>query len=153
MSEHPSVADNVRFTVPGRIGGKQRAGRLIQFRHDGKPIVRSFNPPKSVKWEKTVADCATFQVMRRRPLMKGPIGLEVRVWQQPPVSWSKKKRERAVWITGKPDCDNVLKLIGDALNKVAWGDDSQIAHVVFSRCYSLTNNEHIDINIFPLEAS
>ena len=47
-----------------------------------------------------------------------------------PVSWSKAKRQEALEgklaHMGKPDWDNVGKIITDALNEVAWHDDSQI---------------------------
>lgn len=31
------------------------------------------------------------------------------------------------WHTGKPDADNLVKLIKDGLNGVAWADDAQVA--------------------------
>ena len=36
-----------------------------------------------------------------------------------------------------PDCDNVLKIILDALNGVVYEDDKQICNVIFSKTYSL----------------
>ena len=47
-----------------------------------------------------------------------------------PKSTSKKKRaemlDRVIKPTVKPDCDNIAKTILDALNKIAYDDDSQV---------------------------
>ncbi len=41
-------------------------------------------------------------------------------------SWSKKKKANAYWHTQRPDTDNLTKGIQDALNGIAYKDDSQI---------------------------
>lgn len=59
---------------------------------------------------------------------------------QVPGSWSKKKRaaalEGSIRPTGKPDCSNMVKLVEDALNGVAWRDDSQIVSLGVRKRYA-----------------
>lgn len=41
-----------------------------------------------------------------------------------------------IWYTNKPDIDNLVKFVMDALNTIYWKDDKQIVHVVASKQYS-----------------
>lgn len=70
-------------------------------------------------------------------LWAGPIAMEVSIWFPRPKNklW-KKKRMLPYWHTAKPDADNVLKAIKDALKLVLWLDDAQVCdiHVVKSVC-------------------
>lgn len=36
----------------------------------------------------------------------------------------------------KPDCDNIIKVICDALNGLAYHDDSQVCRVYFEKTYA-----------------
>jgi Holliday junction resolvase RusA-like endonuclease len=38
--------------------------------------------------------------------------------------------------TGKPDADNIAKIVGDALNGVVWVDDSQIVLLTIRKMYA-----------------
>ena len=42
----------------------------------------------------------------------------------------KAKKATAVWKSSKPDADNLAKIVADALNGIAWGDDAQIADLL-----------------------
>lgn len=57
-----------------------------------------------------------------------------------PKSYSKKKREAClsgeILPTGKSDLDNYLKAVLDALNGVAFADDSQIVSTFAEKIYS-----------------
>ena len=57
-----------------------------------------------------------------------------------PKSTSKKKHQLmaigAIQHTKKPDADNVAKAICDALNKIAYVDDSQIVSLEVNKYYS-----------------
>lgn len=61
--------------------------------------------------------------------LEGALRLEIRACFKVPQSYSKAKAAATIWRphTQKPDCDNLAKQIGDALNRIAWVDDSQIA--------------------------
>jgi Holliday junction resolvase RusA-like endonuclease len=55
-----------------------------------------------------------------------------------PKSWSKKKKA-VMWgkpHTSKPDIDNLVKAILDALNGVAFNDDSQIWEIQSSKIWT-----------------
>jgi Holliday junction resolvase RusA-like endonuclease len=60
----------------------------------------------------------------------GSIKAEVCAIYEPPKSVSKKTREKMINgeipYTKKPDVDNILKSVCDALNEVTYDDDAQI---------------------------
>ena len=60
-----------------------------------------------------------------------PRGCPVGVWitTHRPLPDSRPKSERFEQDTGKPDIDNIAKLVMDALNGQAWADDSQVVEL------------------------
>jgi Holliday junction resolvase RusA-like endonuclease len=77
--------------------------------------------------------------MEGRGQLQGPLYVKVAAFMPIPKSLSKSKTAAA--INGalhpqtKPDVDNFAKVI-DALNGIAWHDDSQVVHLVVSKHYS-----------------
>ena len=71
----------------------------------------------------------------------GPVRIEARAIFTIPKSWPKSKKQAAlvgeVQHTGKPDADNVLKIVGDALNGIVWADDSQIVSASINKRYGV----------------
>lgn len=67
------------------------------------------------------------------------IDVTVQVYVKVPKSFSKRKREDAmagfIMPQRKPDLDNVLKAVLDAMNGVVYADDSAVTHVAASRHY------------------
>jgi Holliday junction resolvase RusA-like endonuclease len=72
--------------------------------------------------------------------MQGPVQLALEVYLQIPASASKK--QQALMASGhmlptkKPDIDNILKAVKDAVNGVVWRDDSQVTDVRLLKRYS-----------------
>lgn len=115
------------ITIPGAMRGKQRA-RVTRF--------GTYTPAQTVAAEKAIGFAAR---TTGAPVLGGPVALDVRVVVEPPKSWSKKQRAAAIegerFPTTKPDLDNVVKLIGDALNGIAWNDDQQVVQVSAGKKY------------------
>lgn len=73
----------------------------------------------------------------------GPVKLTLWAIFEHPVKPSKawpaeriaRARDCAEWHTHAPDLDNLAKLVKDALNGVAWGDDGQVAMVCMAKRY------------------
>lgn len=95
-----------------------------------------YTPAKTQSDEAVVRQFAHLAIMGT-PLLQGPLRLEVEIYRPFPKSWSMKRRAATFWITGKPDCDNMLKLIADAMNGIAYQDDSQIAALAMVRLYGI----------------
>ena len=66
--------------------------------------------------------------------MTGPLALTVTVWLAIPQSMPKKHRATAQ-PTKRPDLDNYIKTVMDALNGVAWADDSQVVRIIADKRY------------------
>jgi Holliday junction resolvase RusA-like endonuclease len=130
----------MRFTIPGKIRGKGRP----RFARIGKGV-RTFTDANTVACEATVKHFAS-KAMKGKPLFEGPLWLSVTVWVLHPQSWSKKRKASAVYVTGKPDCSNVLKLIEDACNGILWRDDSQLSDCHIVRKFT-TEAERVEIEI------
>lgn len=122
----------------------------IEIRMDGQPIGKGrprfsrksgtvYTPEKTARYEERLAWAAQ-SVMRGRALLEGALTATVRFYVEIPASWSQKKQREA--LTGqlfpikKPDIDNSIKLVFDALNKVVYHDDCQIISVVSVKRYS-----------------
>lgn len=111
----------LQFTVPGTpvAKGRPRAGSVA-----GK--VRLFTPAKTVAYEGLIALAAEKAMDGAEPYL-GPVSVSVTATFAIPSSWPPKKKAAALWHTGRPDGDNLLKAVGDGLNGVVWKDDSQVA--------------------------
>lgn len=83
-------------------------------------------------------------------VLTGPLKIEVTaVFPRPKsITWKTKPMPRELH-TAKPDHDNVMKAICDALNEVLWKDDSQIA-VSHIEMFVASGNEqpHVEISVY-----
>lgn len=142
----PSSMDEIRFTVPGEPQGKGRAriGRI-----NGQ--ARMFTPKKTLDYEGLIA-LAAQEAMDGRPLFAGPVMVEVLMHCPIRPSWSKKKQAAAlageIYPTSKPDADNCLKAVCDALNGVAWKDDTQATDIHMRKRFSAT--PRVEVILTPL---
>ena len=84
-----------------------------------------------------------------RKVTYGPIVLDFCTWRKIPSSWSLK--DKAAALAGeivpsvKPDIDNFIKIICDALNGIVWIDDKQVVQVNAAKLYS--DNPRTDITV------
>jgi Holliday junction resolvase RusA-like endonuclease len=133
----------VTLVIPGQPCGKQRA-RVLR-------IGRSFTPQKTVQYETLIREVFAVTYPGASQL-DGALRLELRAYYQIPQSASKKKVTAMlageIRPTVKPDFDNVCKIVGDALNGIAYQDDKQIVEQTFSKWYS--DAPRIEITISTL---
>ena len=131
------------FTVPGVPVGK---GRPRAFRM-GKGV-RMHTPDKTARYENLVAMAAK-QAMAGRSLIEGSVQIDLTLVTTPPASWSKKRRAAA--LAGetrpntKPDIDNVLKAICDAINGIVFVDDKQVCDATARKRFGETPGAHVTI--------
>ena len=93
---------------------------------------KTYTPAKTIAAETFIQLCATQKGVLK--MMNGPLRLTVTFSMGIPKSWSAKKKEEAelgnIRPTGKPDLDNLIKLVGDSLEKAGvYRNDSQIVEV------------------------
>ena len=110
----------IKFTVPG-IPKAQARHRMVRM---GK-FLRAYDPKESVDFKSGVK--FFFLKSSGAELRLGPVTLRIEVFAKRPkkFDWKKYPDGKIVCIT-RPDADNYAKIIMDALNGVAWKDDSQI---------------------------
>lgn len=132
----------MNFTIPGEPQGKARP-RVV--RTGG--VSRAYTPEKTVNYENYVK--LEFQRQCGVPFVMGPLSVEIVACFGVPASASKKKTAAMlagqVLPTKKPDCDNIIKIICDALNGLAYKDDAQIVHVSIRKKYAAI--PHVDVSI------
>jgi Holliday junction resolvase RusA-like endonuclease len=98
-----------------------------------------FTPEKTVSYQGLVGYTAA-QAMAGAPLIDGPVKVRMNLLCPIPASWSRLKQWRAreghIRPTTKPDVDNVIKAVFDAINGVVWKDDVQVVELVLSKGYA-----------------
>ena len=85
------------------------------------------------------------------PVFVGPLNVVIELAFPMPQSWSYKKQAamREAWHTQKPDIDNVVKAILDAL-KDRWRDDTQVARLTVDKRWTDCEQGHTWIEILEL---
>lgn len=138
----------LHFEVPGQPQGK---GRPRFVRATG----RAYTPAKTESYEATVRLFAS-QAMAGRGLFEArqPLMCLVEARFAVPASWSKRKQAQAhtriLHPTGKPDCDNILKVLGDALNGVVWHDDAQVVLWTCQKVYGDAPGLEVEVRPMPV---
>jgi Holliday junction resolvase RusA-like endonuclease len=124
----------ISFTVPGEPQGKARAKT---YKNHG--ITRTVTPENTVLYENMI------KVMYRQKCgncikFEGPLKIDITAYYGIPESKSKKVKFAmqmgTLRPTKKPDADNVMKVVCDALNEVAYKDDAAIVEATFKKYYS-----------------
>lgn len=138
----------VIFTVPGKPQGKARA-RTVCDPRTGR--VHSYTPEKTAAYEALIRQ---YYKINRGIHFGGAVMLRVEIAAiyEIPKSYSKKKVEEIrrddKRPTVKPDCDNIIKAVLDALNGVAYDDDAQVVAVSCSKRYAAEGEDaHITVRI------
>lgn len=126
------------LVVPGPPVAKARA-RIVYRERLGKYV--GVTPEKTQAAEEEIGWLARCE--SGRDMMEGALRLTVRFYYPIPRSWPKWRQKEAAADspkqrpTVKPDLDNLLKLVKDALTGIAWHDDAQIVDLTAHKYYSL----------------
>ena len=120
------------FIVMGTPVAKGRP----RFARRGK-WVQAYTPDKTVQYENLVKlSYAQYDGIK----LIGAIRAEIQAYFPIPKSASKKKQalmlENKEKYVKKPDVENIVKGILDALNGIAYDDDSQITELLVTKAYS-----------------
>jgi Holliday junction resolvase RusA-like endonuclease len=124
----------VTFVVPGTPVGKGRP----KFARRGA-FVSTYTPEKTASYENLVKLAAS-RAMGGAPLIETAVTVQMMLFVTPPASWSARKRAKAliglIKPTTKPDIDNVVKGVFDAMNDIVWKDDKQVTELSVTKRYA-----------------
>jgi len=126
----------LEFTVPGKPRGWKRP--RIQRRNGS---IHTLNDDTHVEQEERVRQAA--ELAQGGPLgawvrIEGPVRLEVATWHARPKRLRRRQDHgsSALAYTGKPDADNLGKLIMDGCTRAGtWRDDTLVADLTVRRRY------------------
>lgn len=133
------IKETVTFMVPGPPTGKGRPRFAIRKSRDGGSFVSVRTPDKTVVYENLIKIEYQQQTGRHRFPDDAMLEIEIEAYFGIPKGASKKRK--AAMLTGdirptkKPDADNVLKAVADALNEVAYRDDTQLVDCIVHKYY------------------
>lgn len=135
----------ITLTVPGEPKGKARPRFDSRTRH-------TYTPADTAAYEKLISDLYRLQY-KTMAFPEGALDLRIRAFFSVPKSDSlktaHKKLTNAIRPTKKPDMDNIMKIVADALNGVAFRDDSQIVDCMVRKFYS--DKPRVEITVQNLE--
>ena len=136
----------MEFIVEGDPQGKARR----RFSRRSETV---YTPSKTAKYEKEIRD--SFLAAGGKMIPDGSyVTVAVDAYFKIPKSYIKGKRLACEHNINrpdkKPDIDNVLKVVLDALNKIAYADDKQVVEVWCRKWYSRSSG-FLKISVRELE--
>lgn len=124
------------FTVPGKPFGKQRPRVTMRKSRAGQAFATAYTPKETVNYENLVKVSYANQC---RVKLNGPIDAKIIGVFPIPKATSKIKYNAMtvgdIHYVKKIDCDNMAKTVLDALNGIAYDDDSQIFRLSVEKWY------------------
>ena len=124
--EDPTPQEHfIEFTVPLAPKGKSRPRHGKGFTYSDKDQVR---------WEQQFA--LYDSQFKPQQLLEGSIGMAVLfVMPRPKRLYRKKDSPNCLPHTGRPDLDNLVKSVMDAMS-TWWHDDAQVSSILAKKCYA-----------------
>lgn len=141
---------NISFEIPGEPQGKARP--KVTRTKSGKSL--TYTPDKTVSYEELVRLRFFHTAGESFHFEHGvPLYLIVTAYMSIPKSKSERVKTdmlaQRIRPTKKPDFDNVFKIICDALNGIAYADDTQIVDAQIVKRYS--NIPRVEVEIGEIE--
>lgn len=134
-----TASDPIRIIVPGPPKALERQRHRIVTPRGRPSFVANYLPAQSAREQSTIRAIAAIAMGNRAPL-EGPIDLRVVAYMPIPASWSKRKQAAAladqIRPTGRPDADNIVKLLKDAGTGIIWRDDALVVDCAIWKRYS-----------------
>ena len=123
--------------------GNRKMIELLDFVPKGKGRPRftrsghAYTPERTRDYESALRTVWILQCGTKP--FEGPVTVSCEFCFPVPASWPKKRKANALnggEMVKKPDCDNLIKAVLDALNGIAYTDDSQVQAVAASKRYA-----------------
>ena len=116
-------------------------GRPVPWARAGSQGNRRYTPSRVRAAAESLQ--AEMKVQCRSPLT-GPLDLAITFCYRRPDSWNKAKREaidngEEPWFSGRPDIDNLCKLVMEAGTGILWEDDAQVVSLEAVKVYGAEN--------------
>ena len=133
------MTEPITIVIPGTTASYQKAVGTWRSK-DGRSGTLAYDKKSYGTW-RTFARSRAAEAMGDRPLIQGPITIEVNIYRAIPTSLSRKKHDLAIAgalvpIT-KPDISNNLKAIEDAaLSGIVIPDDRYIVSATVNKRFS-----------------
>lgn len=141
----------LHFVIPGKVQAKQSARFRQITAKSGKTFIQSYQKAEVTHYADWVKVCFMNAYPEHNPAdFKGKeLCIKTVAFFEIPKSKIKKFKEQALQgirrpIT-KPDTDNIAKNIKDALNDIAFPDDSQIVLEIIEKRYAETPRAEVFI--------
>jgi Holliday junction resolvase RusA-like endonuclease len=129
------------FEVPAKIIGKGRP-RLNSY------TGQVYTPTRTKDYESLVEQYFLIKYPRYK-VIEGRAKVSIIAYFEVPKSASKAMKEQMlnneISPTKKPDIDNVVKIVLDALNTIAFKDDTQITKIEVEKIYAAEEKLYIKI--------
>lgn len=144
---------SVQFHVPGKPQGKARARTVYS---SGLKHSVTYTPDNDLLYENLIKTMYIHAAKGIKFDKEVPVALRIVARFEPPKSTSKKKKLQMlsgeIPVIKKPDIDNIVKVIADALNGVAYKDDTQIVFVAAKKTYSAEEGLDVTIEEYKTES-
>jgi Holliday junction resolvase RusA-like endonuclease len=132
----------IQFTVYGEPQGKGRPRFVARYNPaTKKSFGQAHTPEKTIVYENLIRTEYSLQTKNFRYPDDAMLDMRIMAYYGVPKSVSKKKKalmlEGKIRPTKKPDMDNVMKVVADSLNQVAYKDDTQIVDAQCRKFYSV----------------
>lgn len=138
----------VNLTIPGKPVGKGRP----RFRRIGKGVM-AYTPETTIEYEKRIR-MLYLEEYGKENFEGKTVSVEITAFFSPPKSTPKKQRinmlRGCIFPSKKPDADNIAKIVLDALNGVAYEDDSQVINLSVQKRYSEEARVFVHIEEFAI---
>lgn len=142
---------SVEFTIYGDPVSLKRHRDTTVKTKDGRTIRKKYDPSSTDK--QTFVWKAIAEYKPKSPI-QGPIKLTLTFYLARPKSHFSKGKDKGKLLPSapafhisKPDLDNMVKFVKDALNSIYWKDDSQIYSLGDTKKVYTTGTPRTDIKI------